>query len=143
VEHVNRHKKTLGIFFICFAVLQLVLFTLGVQLVSIGLHYLQEEAEIRLAAYLLKYVIGTIILLYAIPSLLAGIGLINGKKWALVLALIIGIISLPIFPIGTGIGAYAVIVFLMDQSSYYKQEENTEEKEKEKEEEKQNEVTSI
>lgn len=142
MEHVIRHKKTLGILFICFAALQLVIFTLGVQLVSMGLHFLEEEAELKFAAYLLKYVIGTVMLLYAVPSLLAGIGLINGKRWAIVLALILGIISLPVFPIGTGIGAYAIIVFLMDQSSYYNKPEAGNIKQ-EQEEEKQNEVSSI
>jgi len=132
VEHLNKHKRILGILFICFAALKLLLFIVGIQLVEIGLQFLQDEAEIQLAAHLLKYVVGTIILLYSIPTLLAGIGLLNGKKWALILALILGIISLPFFPIGTGLGVYAIIVFLMDQSSVY----NTESK-------KENEVKAI
>ena len=132
MEHLNKHKRILGILFICFAALKLLLFIVGIQLVEIGLQFLQDEAEIQLAAHLLKYVVGTIILLYSIPTLLAGIGLLNGKKWALVLALILGIISLPFFPKGTGLGVYAIIVFLMDQSSVY----NTESK-------KENEVKAI
>ncbi len=132
MEHLNKHKRILGILFICFAALKLLLFIVGIQLVEIGLQFLQDEAEIQLAAHLLKYVVGTIILLYSIPTLLAGIGLLNGKKWALILALILGIISLPFFPIGTGLGVYAIIVFLMDQSSVY----NTESK-------KENEVKAI
>ena len=132
MEHLNKHKRILGILFICFAALKLLLFTLGIQLVEIGLQFLEDEAEVQFAAHMLKYVVGTIILLYSIPTLLAGIGLINGKKWALVLALILGIISLPFFPIGTGLGVYAIIVFLMDQSSTY----NTESK-------KENEVKAI
>jgi len=132
VEHLDKHKRILGILFICFAALKLLLFIVGIQLVEIGLQFLQDEAEIQLAAHLLKYVVGTIILLYSIPTLLAGIGLLNGKKWALVLALILGIISLPFFPKGTGLGVYAIIVFLMDQSSVY----NTESK-------KENEVKAI
>ncbi len=132
MEHLDKHKRILGILFICFAALKLLLFIVGIQLVEIGLQFLQDEAEIQLAAHLLKYVVGTIILLYSIPTLLAGIGLLNGKKWALVLALILGIISLPFFPKGTGLGVYAIIVFLMDQSSVY----NTESK-------KENEVKAI
>ena len=46
-------------------------------------------------------------------------GLLSGKKWALILALVIGIISLPVFPLGTALGIYAIIVFLMDQSKIY------------------------
>jgi len=149
VEHVNKHKRTLGILFICFAVLKIIFFTLGIQLISFGLQFLEDEAEVQFAAYIIKYVIGTILILYTIPSLLAGIGLINGKKWALILALILGIISLPVFPIGTGIGVYAIIVFLMDQSSYYKDKPGEEEvmvndeAAKEESTEKKNEVRSI
>jgi uncharacterized membrane protein (DUF2068 family) len=122
VEHLNKHKRTLGILFLCYAILKIVLFTIGIQIVSVALEYLADEAEVKFAAYILKYVVGVIIILFTIPSMIAGIGLINGKKWALILALIMGIISLPVFPLGTAIGVYAIIVFLMDHSEAYKQD---------------------
>ena len=121
MEHLNKQKRTLGILFLSYAILKIVLFTMGIQIVSVALEYLADEAEVKFAAYILKYVVGVIILLYTVPSLIAGIGLINGKKWALVLALIMGIISLPVFPLGTALGVYAIIVFLMDHSETYKQ----------------------
>ena len=121
MEHVNKHKRTLGILLLSYAILKIVLFTIGIQIATVALEYLADEAEIKFAAYLLKYVIGVIIILYAIPSMIAGIGLINGKKWALILALILGIISLPVFPLGTAIGVYAIIVFLMDHNESTKQ----------------------
>ncbi len=121
MEHLDKHKRTLGILFLSYAILKIVLFTMGIQILSVALEYLADEAEIKFAAYVLKYVVGVIIVLYTIPSMIAGIGLINGKKWALVLAIIMGIISLPVFPLGTAIGVYAIIVFLMDHSETYKQ----------------------
>lgn len=122
MEHVDRHKKTLGILFICYAALKIILFTLGMQLVTVALEFIQDEAEVKFAAYIARYVVGTIVILYTLPSIIAGFGLINKKRWALVLALILGVMSLPVFPLGTGIGVYAIIVFLMDQSDYYKKE---------------------
>ena len=94
---------------------------MGVQIISAALEYLNDEAEVKFAAYVLKYVIGMILIFYSIPLFIAGIGLINGKKWALILALIMGIISLPVFPLGTAIGVYAIIVYLMDHSEMYNQ----------------------
>ncbi len=121
MEHVNKHKRTLGILFISYAILKIALFTMGIQIVSVALEYLAEEEEVKFVAYVLKYVVGMIIIFYSIPSFIAGIGLLNGKKWALILAFILGIISLPVFPLGTAIGVYAIIVYLMDHSERYNQ----------------------
>jgi len=116
---MEKHKRTLGILLICYAILKVVLYIFGLQIMTVALNYLVDESEILFAAHLAKYIIGTLIVMYAVPSVIAGLGLLNGKKWALILALVIGIISLPVFPLGTALGIYAIIVFLMDQSKIY------------------------
>ena len=61
--------------------------------------------------------IGTIILafmgLLAVPSVIAGIGLLMRKEWGRILALVVGILSLIDIPLGTALGAYTIWV-LMD-----------------------------
>ncbi len=116
---MEKHKKTLGILLICYAVLKVVLFIVGLQILSAALQFVVDDTEIMFATYIIKYVIGTLVVFYAIPAVIAGIGLMQDKKWALILALIIGVISLPVFPFGTAVGVYAIIVFLMDQSPTY------------------------
>ena len=125
MEHVNKHKRLLGILILCYAALKIVLFIFGIQLLSVALEFLHDEEEVRFAAYIVKYVVGMVVVLYTVPSIIAGIGLLNEKKWALVLALIVGIMSLPVFPLGTGLGVYAIVVFLMDQSDMYKDKDAT------------------
>ena len=55
-----------------------------------------------------------VIILMALPSLIAGWGLLNNKSWALTLALIIGCLQLFAFPIGTFIGIYTIWVYVED-----------------------------
>ncbi len=120
---MEKHKKTLGILLICYAALKIVLFIVGLQILSAALQFVVNDTEIMFATYIIKYVIGTLVVFYAIPAVIAGIGLMQDKKWALILALIIGVISLPVFPFGTAVGVYAIIVFLMDQSPTYNPKE--------------------
>ena len=119
MTYLEKHKRTLGYLFIAYALLKVVLYVVGLQIMTVALAFIMEESEILFAAYLLKYVIGAIVIFIALPAILAGIGLLQQKRWGLVLALIIGIISLPVFPIGTALGVYAIIVFLMEHSETY------------------------
>ena len=44
----------------------------------------------------------------SIPGLIAGIGLLKRKEWARILTLIISVISLLNFPLGTAVGVYSI-----------------------------------
>ena len=127
MTHLDKHKSTLGTLMIVFGILKIALYIVGLQILSLGLAFVTDEAEIQFAAYLLKYIIGVAVLLYAIPAIIAGIGLRQGKSWGLILAFVIGILSLPVFPLGTALGVYACIVYLMDHSETYNQKKSTEE----------------
>ncbi len=63
--------------------------------------------------------IGTIAVIFmaviAIPSIVAGIGLLHRREWGRILALVVGILSLIDIPIGTALGVYTIWV-LMDDS---------------------------
>lgn len=54
--------------------------------------------------------------LMAIPSILAGWGLSQRKSWARILTIILAILSLPQFPIGTAIGIYALVILFNEES---------------------------
>ena len=58
-----------------------------------------------------------IIIIFSVPSLIAGIGLLNKASWAMTLALILGCLKLISFPIGTAIGVYAIWIYLEDQKA--------------------------
>jgi hypothetical protein len=52
----------------------------------------------------------------AIPSIIAGWGLSQHKAWARILTIILAILSLPQFPVGTAIGIYALVILFNEES---------------------------
>jgi len=63
--------------------------------------------------------VGLLLSALALPGLVAGYGLLTHKPWARVLAIVIGILSLLNFPIGTAIGLYALWVLFPGQARTY------------------------
>lgn len=75
------------------------------------LHFVGDISQDQQAQFILsiisRVVVGFLILL-SIPGLIAGIGLFKRKEWARILTLIVSIISLLNFPIGTAVGVYSI-----------------------------------
>ena len=63
--------------------------------------------------------VGTLLGLLAVPGLLAGYGLLKHKPWARVLAMVVGILSLVNFPVGTAIGIYTLWVLTQASAADY------------------------
>jgi hypothetical protein len=57
--------------------------------------------------------------LLALPGIAAGIGLVMHKSWGRVLGIVVGILNLINFPIGTLIGAYTLWVLFQDSATDY------------------------
>ena len=68
-------------------------------------------------------VVGTAVgLLFAalgIPGVVAGYGLLTKKPWARVLTIVVGILSLVNFPVGTAIGLYTLWVLTQPAATEY------------------------
>ncbi len=54
------------------------------------------------------------LIIFAIPRLIAGIGLLNKKPWALMVALIWGCLGVFSFPLGTALCGYTIWVYIED-----------------------------
>ena len=96
-----------GVFFIVLGVVV----SLGVLLFGPwinGAALWQQEGGIVALALMLS--VGGVFLALGIPSLVAGIGLLKHMSWARVLAIVLAIVALASFPIGTGVGIYALWV---------------------------------
>jgi hypothetical protein len=57
--------------------------------------------------------------LLAVPGLVAGFGLLARKSWARILAIVVAILGLLNFPLGTLIGLYVIWVLLQDAANAY------------------------
>jgi hypothetical protein len=120
-QKLDGHKKVLGILYVVSAVLTI----LGALLINVILSLVfsfafdnanpEEQKVLDFITTLVAYLPAIILIFFAAPSLIAGIGLLAKQKWALILALIVGCLKLFSFPIGTAVGIYAIWIFSEDQ----------------------------
>jgi hypothetical protein len=79
--------------------------------VFVVLHFVGDLANDQDAKFILSIIargVAGFIILLSIPGIIAGIGLLKRKEWARILALIISVISLLNFPLGTAVGVYTI-----------------------------------
>jgi len=114
---IDQHKKILGTLYIVFSSLNIVLVFMFALIASAFIPIHVHDFEVLLAIKIAKYALLTLTLVLTIPALIAGIGLLYKKDWALTLAFIIGIIGLLGFPIWTFIGIYSIVIFILAQSN--------------------------
>lgn len=114
--NIDQHKKILGTLFIVFSSLNIVLVLLGVLIASAVIPLHVDDFEALLVVKIVKYALITLTLVLTTPALIAGIGLLYKKDWALTLAFIIGIIGILGFPVWTFIGIYTIVIFIMAQN---------------------------
>ncbi|MBY0432614.1 MAG: hypothetical protein K2U26_00730 [Cyclobacteriaceae bacterium] len=114
---MDVHKRVLGILFIVSGAVQILVYVLLSVFFSLLFGFLFEHGHLDDQWVLIWLVpllrtIGIIlVILFAIPSILAGWGLLTYKSWALTLALVLGCFKLFSFPIGTALGVYTIWVY--------------------------------
>ena len=115
---MDQHKKVLGIIYIVTASLTiLMMLTISMFIGTLFEFIIDKSAEedaalvLDMVRTLVAIITWTITLFISIPSIIAGIGLLNKQRWALTLALILGCLKLLSFPIGTAIGVYSIWVY--------------------------------
>lgn len=112
---VDRHKSILGTLFTVFSLFHLVFIVIGFIFIGELLPAVIDDQEALMVVNIAKYAVISVTLVVSLPALIAGLALIYKKNWGLTLAFIIGILSLPAFPIWTFVGIYAIVVFIMAQ----------------------------
>jgi hypothetical protein len=74
-------------------------------------------------AVLILSIVGTLtcgfLLLFSLPGVLAGIGLLKGQNWGRILALIVGLFNLINVPVGTVLAGYTFWVLLQNEANAY------------------------
>lgn len=104
---MRQHVTLLGILLIVQGAVGLIgAFTMAFFLVGAGL--LSGEVRSAAATSTLGTLIGLYFVILAVPSLVAGLGLLNRKPWARLLALIVCCLALLKIPLGTALGIYGL-----------------------------------
>lgn len=117
---MESHKRILGIIFVITGILRIFGMLLFMSLFSAIYPLILSEVspdEMIVLNWILQFFqwIGWLfIIFFALPRLIAGIGLLNKKPWALTMALIWGCLGVFSFPIGTAVCGYTIWVYIED-----------------------------
>jgi hypothetical protein len=119
---MEQHVKILGVLHIVFGSLGIVL-ALGMLVLFGGIAGLigatGSASDVNISVPLLGG-IGTfiffVLLAISLPGLIAGIGLLQFRSWARVLAIVISVLDLMNVPLGTALGIYGLWVLLSQGS---------------------------
>jgi hypothetical protein len=121
-QDLHMHVQILGWLRIAGAALMLVI-GLFLLIFLAGLGVFSSAAADEAAPFwvltLAAFFVGGLMVVLALPGLLAGIGLLRRKEWGRILALIVGVFDLFNFPVGTLIAAYSFYVLLQNSASAY------------------------
>lgn len=111
------HNRILAILYIISGSLQILGMLLMSAFISALIPFIMDRADPE-ARWIIEWIVPfvriiaiVVILFFSIPSILGGVALLNEKKWAMTLLLILGCFKLFSFPIGTAIGVYTIWVY--------------------------------
>ena len=106
---MQQHITVLGwLYIVCHALFLIVGGFVFLLLTGIG--FGSGDAEAARILPIVGISIGLLLVALPLPGLAAGYGLLTHKPWARILALVVGILSLLNFPLGTIIGFYTFLV---------------------------------
>ena len=113
---MDTHVKVLGWLWIIIGALGLMgALCAFVSIAGGGL--ISGDQDAIIATSITATVIGSLIFLLSIPSIIAGIGLLKYKSWARILAIILAVLNLFAFPIGTALGIYTLWALLNKETT--------------------------
>jgi hypothetical protein len=75
-----------------------------------------DDKDANFILPLIGQIIAAFLFLISIPGVIAGIGLLKRKEWGRVLTLVLSVIGLMNFPIGTAVGIYGIWVLVQEET---------------------------
>jgi hypothetical protein len=117
---MEAHKKILSILYLVSGAINLLFGFIAITFFSFLFPILAEEAGpdawiVKLIGDFFNVIVFVVLSLYALPSFIGAIALMNNKKWGMVLLLVLGCFKLFLFPVGTALGIYTIWVYVEDQ----------------------------
>lgn len=117
-REMDQHVKILGWLNIIGAALFIFIGAL-VFLFLVGIGAASGDPEAVPVLTLIATFVGGFMLVMALPGLAAGYGLLKRRSWGRVLAIVVGVLNILNFPLGTIIGVYTLYVLLQDEATVY------------------------
>jgi hypothetical protein len=113
---MRTHIKIVAWLYIVMGLLGILLALVVGALIAGGGLISGDDTAIRVTT-IVSIILGGLVILLSVPGVVAGIGLLSFKPWARILAIILSVLNLPGFPIGTLVGIYALWALLDSESS--------------------------
>lgn len=116
------HVKVLAVLYIVLSsigllVALLMFFAAGTAASIVGMSASPEDAAIAVPILgIAGTALGAVLLLFSLPGLVTGWGLLKLRPWARILGIVLAVISLINFPIGTAVGIYGLWVLLTKET---------------------------
>lgn len=117
-REIEQHANILGWLYIIGHALFFII-GLFVFLLLGGIGLVTGEAEAAGILVLVGTLVGGLLVVLGLPGIIAGYGLLKRRSWGRWLAIIVGILNLPNFPIGTIVGVYTLYVLLQPEAADY------------------------
>ena len=67
-----------------------------------------DDADSEMVLSIIANVVAIVFIIVSLPGIFAGLGLFKRQEWARILTLVLSVISIFNFPIGTGVGIYSI-----------------------------------
>lgn len=111
---ISTHKKALGVFYIVFGIFNILFAILAFFLIWRIFDFAQVPPEVYQIVTIAGASFAGVLLLASLLSIIGGAAFMRFKSWAKMLLLILGVFYLFLFPVGTILGIYTLVVFLSD-----------------------------
>jgi len=108
---MSTHVKVIAGLYIVFGVIGIMV-AVGLGLIISFGGWVSGDQIAMTVTTIVAIVLGMGIFLFSVPGIIAGIGLFKFKEWARIFSIILGILNLPGFPIGTALGLYTLFIML-------------------------------
>ena len=87
---------------------------------------LSRDPEAIAITSMVASIIAVVLIIFSIPDIIAGIGLLKRRPWARILTLILSCVDLIGIPFGTALGVYSLWVLLNDETAaIFSQQQST------------------
>jgi hypothetical protein len=107
---MESHVKAVGIIHIAFSALGIILALVIFSVLNIVAKIPDVDEEAIRVLQILGVVLPWFFIVFSLPGIIGGIGLLKLQGWAKIIILIISFLGLLNFPIGTAVGIYSIWV---------------------------------
>ena len=111
---MKQHYKILGILYLVYGGLNILIgFVIGGLLKIVNNMPMDPEEATILG--IVSTIVPIVLIVISLPNIIAGIGLLNNKRWALIMGVILSIFNIMNMPFGTGLSVYSIYVLVKEE----------------------------